>query len=261
MATDPRCCIIIFTGKTDPDNPDRDRQQAMILMPNDAPGVEVNRSLPVFDFYGMPDRASQVALRIVRVSRSCCSAKAGASKSRKARSAKARASRVREQQGECRDVDECPAAWSLARVRDCWSDSLGDGGRQFSGRRSRESGHGGEILHARLRHFHAAWCINHRHQGGIRLPPKVVQERFGHSSIAMTMDVYGHLFPTSDNTDETEAAERALRDPEPMQHDRDLPSKPSIYNAGKHRRILRVSGSTPIRCANSPCLAGVVVLS
>src|SRR5882672_6467455 len=32
-ATDPRCEIIIFLGKSDPDNPDRHRQQSMILVP------------------------------------------------------------------------------------------------------------------------------------------------------------------------------------------------------------------------------------
>jgi acyl-CoA dehydrogenase len=69
-ATDPRCRIIIFMGKTDPDSPDRHRQQSMILVPKDAPGVEVTRSLPVFGFYGMPDRAAQVTFRDVRVPRS-----------------------------------------------------------------------------------------------------------------------------------------------------------------------------------------------
>jgi acyl-CoA dehydrogenase len=66
-ATDPRCRIIIFMGKTAPDNPDRYRQQSMILVPKDKPGVEVVRSLPVFGFYGVPDRASEVVFRNVRV--------------------------------------------------------------------------------------------------------------------------------------------------------------------------------------------------
>jgi hypothetical protein len=46
-------------------------------------------------------------------------------------------------------------------------------------------------LHS-LRHFFASWCINQPQMGGLGLPPKVVQERMGHSSITMTMEVYGH---------------------------------------------------------------------
>jgi integrase len=53
-------------------------------------------------------------------------------------------------------------------------------------------------LHA-LRHFFASWCINRRQDGGLELPAKLVQERLGHSSITMTMDVYGHLFPRNDD--------------------------------------------------------------
>ena len=66
-ATDPRCKICIFMGKTDPDNPDRHRQQSMILVPMDTPGVKVLRPLPVFGFYGVPDRASEVVFDNVRV--------------------------------------------------------------------------------------------------------------------------------------------------------------------------------------------------
>ena len=64
---DPRCKIIIFMGKSDPDDPDRHRQQSMILVPKDTPGVDVIRPLPVFNFYGMPDRASEVQFTNVRV--------------------------------------------------------------------------------------------------------------------------------------------------------------------------------------------------
>ena len=66
-ATDPRCKICIFMGKTDPDNPDRHRQQSMILVPMDTPGVQVLRPIPVFGFYGVPDRASEVVFENVRV--------------------------------------------------------------------------------------------------------------------------------------------------------------------------------------------------
>src|ERR1700736_165315 len=65
-ATDPRCKICIFMGKTDPNNPDRHRQQSMILVPMDTPGVKVLRPIPVFGFYGVPDRASEVVFDNVR---------------------------------------------------------------------------------------------------------------------------------------------------------------------------------------------------
>lgn len=64
-------------------------------------------------------------------------------------------------------------------------------------------------MHA-LRHFYASWCINRPTDGGLGLPAKVVQERLGHSTIVMTMDVYGHLFPRGDDADELAAAERSL---------------------------------------------------
>jgi hypothetical protein len=35
--------------------------------------------------------------------------------------------------------------------------------------------------------------------GGLGLPMKVVQERMGHSTITLTADVYGHLFPSDDH--------------------------------------------------------------
>ncbi|MBU6271107.1 MAG: acyl-CoA dehydrogenase family protein [Betaproteobacteria bacterium] len=66
-ATDPRCRICIFMGKTDPDNPNRHLQQSMILVPMDTPGVRVVRPIAVFGFYGVPDRASEVVFENVRV--------------------------------------------------------------------------------------------------------------------------------------------------------------------------------------------------
>ena len=62
-----------------------------------------------------------------------------------------------------------------------------------------------------LRHFYASWCINREADGGCELPPKVVQDQLGHSTLAMTMDRYGHLFPRSDNTGVMDrAADRLL---------------------------------------------------
>jgi integrase len=67
-------------------------------------------------------------------------------------------------------------------------------------------------LHA-LRHFFASWCINRKKDGGLELPIKTVQQRLGHSTIVMTSDTYGHLFPRGDDTEELAAAERALLSP------------------------------------------------
>jgi integrase len=64
-------------------------------------------------------------------------------------------------------------------------------------------------LHS-LRHFYASWCINRKADGGLELPPKVVQERLGHASIVMTMDRYGHLFARGDDTSELSEATRLL---------------------------------------------------
>jgi acyl-CoA dehydrogenase len=66
-ATDPRCKIIIFMGKSSPDHESRYKQQSMILVPRETPGVRVVRSLPVFGFYGVPDRAAEVVFENVRV--------------------------------------------------------------------------------------------------------------------------------------------------------------------------------------------------
>lgn len=64
-------------------------------------------------------------------------------------------------------------------------------------------------LHA-LRHFYASWLINRKEDGGLALPAKMVQERLGHASIVMTMDVYGHLFPRADDGKEMADAASAL---------------------------------------------------
>jgi integrase len=62
-----------------------------------------------------------------------------------------------------------------------------------------------------LRHFFASWCINPLDRGGQGLPPKVVQHLLGHSTLAMTMDTYGHLFPADEDAHKRLAlAERAL---------------------------------------------------
>jgi integrase len=64
-------------------------------------------------------------------------------------------------------------------------------------------------LHA-FRHFFASWCINRESAGGRQLPAKEVQTLLGHSSITMTMDTYGHMFPEGSDRAELATASAAL---------------------------------------------------
>jgi len=66
-AGDPRCKISIFMGKSDPNNPDRHKQQSMILVPMDAPGVTVLRQLSVFGYDDAPHGHAEVLFDNVRV--------------------------------------------------------------------------------------------------------------------------------------------------------------------------------------------------
>jgi len=45
-----RCKIFIAMGKTDPNNPDRYRQQSMVLVPRNTPGLTIKRNLPVMGY-------------------------------------------------------------------------------------------------------------------------------------------------------------------------------------------------------------------
>ena len=65
-AGDPRCRVAIFMGKTDPAAP-KYRQQSMILVPMDAPGVTVRRMLTVFGYDDAPHGHAEVTFEDVRV--------------------------------------------------------------------------------------------------------------------------------------------------------------------------------------------------
>ena len=65
-AMDPRCKIIIFMGKTDP-NAEKYKQQSMILVPKDTKGVKVLRHLPVFGYDDAPHGHAEVNFDNVRV--------------------------------------------------------------------------------------------------------------------------------------------------------------------------------------------------
>jgi acyl-CoA dehydrogenase len=64
---DPRCQILIFMGKTDAKNPDRYKQQSMILVPRDTPGIKVLRMLTVFGYDDAPHGHGEVVFENVRV--------------------------------------------------------------------------------------------------------------------------------------------------------------------------------------------------
>ncbi|MFI6336472.1 acyl-CoA dehydrogenase family protein [Streptomyces sp. NPDC050535] len=67
-AMNPDCRIFIVMGKTDPEGSDPRRQQSMVLVPRDTPGVEIRRAMQV---YGYEDHShgghAEVAFHQVRV--------------------------------------------------------------------------------------------------------------------------------------------------------------------------------------------------
>jgi acyl-CoA dehydrogenase len=66
-APDSRCKVFIFMGKSDPNNPDRYKQQSMILIPRDTPGVKQVRWLPVFGYDDAPHGHAEMLFENVRV--------------------------------------------------------------------------------------------------------------------------------------------------------------------------------------------------
>ncbi len=64
---DPRCKVFILMGKTDPDHPDRHKQQSMIIVPRDAAGVKVLRPLTVFGYDDAPHGHAEIVFDNVRV--------------------------------------------------------------------------------------------------------------------------------------------------------------------------------------------------
>ena len=115
---DPRCKILIFMGKTDPDNPDRHQQQSMILVPMDTPGRQggaLAAGVRLRRRAARP-RRGDFHQRARARGRTCCWARAAASRSRRAGWARAHPSlHAADRPGGARAREPCASARS-ARV-------------------------------------------------------------------------------------------------------------------------------------------------
>ena len=66
-AMNEACKIIVFMGKTDPDNASRHKQQSMILIPMDTEGIKIIRPLSVFGYMDEPFGHAELSFENVRV--------------------------------------------------------------------------------------------------------------------------------------------------------------------------------------------------
>jgi acyl-CoA dehydrogenase len=66
-APDPRCKILIFMGKSSPNDPSKHKQQSMIIVPMDAKGVKMVRKLTVFGDDDAPHGHGEIEFKDVRV--------------------------------------------------------------------------------------------------------------------------------------------------------------------------------------------------
>ena len=66
-AGDPRCAVHLVMGKTDPDNSNRYRQQSLVIVPADTPGITVVRPMQVFGYDDAPEGHMEIIYKDVRV--------------------------------------------------------------------------------------------------------------------------------------------------------------------------------------------------
>lgn len=66
-AGDPRCSIYIVMGKSDPNNADVYRQQSVVLVPADTPGITIHRMLKVYGYDDAPHGHGHLSFDNVRV--------------------------------------------------------------------------------------------------------------------------------------------------------------------------------------------------
>ncbi len=150
----PRCKILIVMGKTAPDSSDRHRQQSMILVPVETPGVTVVRNLPVFGYIENESHC-EVTFEGVRVPASnILAARATASRLREARLGPGRIHHCMRCIGAAQRALELMCR---ARLRACrlWQATRPAGRHPGVDRRV-----GIEIEQARLLTLKAAWMID-----------------------------------------------------------------------------------------------------
>lgn len=66
-AGDPRCAVYLVMGKTDPDNKNRHKQQSLVIVPADTPGITVVRPMQVFGYDDAPEGHCEIIFKDVRV--------------------------------------------------------------------------------------------------------------------------------------------------------------------------------------------------
>jgi acyl-CoA dehydrogenase len=66
-AGDPRCAVYIMLGKTDPDHTDKYKQQSIIIVPSNSPGIEIKRMLSVYGYDEAPHGHAHLVFKNVRV--------------------------------------------------------------------------------------------------------------------------------------------------------------------------------------------------
>lgn len=66
-AGDPRCKIYIVMGKSDPNNADTYKQQSVVLVPSNTPGITIHRMLTVYGYDDAPHGHGHISFKNVRV--------------------------------------------------------------------------------------------------------------------------------------------------------------------------------------------------
>ncbi|EEA24443.1 hypothetical protein TMatcc_007543 [Talaromyces marneffei ATCC 18224] len=66
-AGDPRCKLYLVMGKSDPQNPDPYRQQSVVIVPADTPGITIHRMMHVFGYDDAPHGHGHISFKNVRV--------------------------------------------------------------------------------------------------------------------------------------------------------------------------------------------------